>query len=109
MASWRTLVDRASKHTTATFKQACSFILAGAAAYPLDSIFDEKAERVTYSEDGIALASIMPMVDVRLVDLPTVPTTSDKVHVAGNWYQVTHVDRDGNGNAKVYLTRVANE
>lgn len=71
-------------------------------ATALDGAFDADYERLEMS-GGVPIASVAPMLFVRLADLPAAPVKGDRLYVRGNEYEVRVVRPDGQAGAELDL------
>lgn len=83
---------------------------AGGAPFPVDGIFDDAYLAVIMAADGDpAIATIDPVMGVRLAQFPAEPEQGDTVMIprVAKTYMVSNVQPDGKGGAKLVLTRTA--
>lgn len=57
-------------------------------------------------QSGVSVGSSVPMIDIRLADLPTSPSPGDRVLVRGDFYRVVTFQPDGQGAAKLLLHKI---
>lgn len=83
----------------------------GQQAFLITGVFDAGAKNVKeIGEDGIPITDVQPILGIRLSDFTTAgitPDQGDKVTIAGVDYQVSNVDPDGQGEAKLSLNQLA--
>ena len=61
------------------------------------------------TRSGVPVSSTQPMLEVRLVDLPALPTQGDAVTVQGALYLIVDVQPDGHGFLKLMLHKGGSE
>jgi hypothetical protein len=105
--AWANLADLAIKATRHVFGVPIVYTpaLTGLPS-AITAPFDEAAKRVVQQGDTWIEATC-PLLTVRLADLPVMPAQHDAVTVAGHAYEVSSVEPDGQGCAKLYLLRTA--
>jgi hypothetical protein len=90
--------------TVGTFGEAATYIPAVGAAFPLIGVFDE-AYRDIASLDPLEANAVMPVLGVRLSQMPVMPLQNDQVRITSvnRLYYVIDVRVDGHGWAKLML------
>ena len=88
-----------------TFGEPVVFHLEGQAeALPGRGVFTAMHQEVDAST-GVSVSSVQPVLEVRLADLPAIPTEGDAVTVQGVLYLIVEVRPDGHGFLKLMLHR----
>lgn len=95
------LFDQALKIVTGRLGETCSYFR-GPGPTLIEGVFDEAFERVEL-DSGVAVASVAPMILIRIADLPSEPRKGDRLYVRGNEYEVKFSRPDGNGAAELDL------
>ena len=103
MTVFADLTRALSATVLATFGESVVFHLEGQAA-PIDGtgVFTAVHQEVDAST-GVALSTVQPVLEVRQVDLPAMPTEGDAVTVQGVLYLIVDVRADGHGFLKLML------
>ena len=101
--TWAATLDRMIKRVRDTFPASVIYDPDGVAV-PLTGIFDEAFSEITPSEAG-PVSTVSTVLTVVLTDLaPLVPRSHDVLELGGVRYEVTQVQPDGSGCARLYLT-----
>ena len=105
MTVFADLTRALSATVLATFGEPVVFHLEGQAA-PIDGrgVFTAVHQEVDAST-GVAVSTVQPVLEVRQVDLPAMPTEGDAVTVQGVLYLIVDVRADGHGFLKLMLHR----
>lgn len=103
---WPSLVEQMDRACLKSMGVAIQYVPALGAAVDLEhAIFDASYIRVDAGQAGVSSAT--PMVFVRLSDLPSDPAQDDpNVIVDGVTYQVTEIQKDGQGGVRLILHKV---
>lgn len=90
--------------TVGTFGQDAMYLPASAPAFPLYGVFDEAFKDVA-NLDPLEANTVMPVIGVRLSQMPVMPQQNDQVRIASvnRLYYVIDVKPDGHGHAKLML------
>lgn len=82
----------------------------GGGPFPIDGIFDDAYKGLVMGDDGSPeIATISPVIGVRLAQFAVMPTQGDTLTIPrlGRVYMVDNVQPDGKGAAKLTLSRVS--
>lgn len=90
--------------TVGTFGEDATYMPQGAPAFPLWGVFDEAFKDVA-NLDPLEANTVMPVIGVRLSQMPVMPQQNDQIRIASvsRLYFVIDVKPDGHGWAKLML------
>jgi hypothetical protein len=101
--SWGVIADLATKAVRETYGQSVVYTPGTGAPVTLRAVFDALYE-VVQLLDGVPVTTQRPVLDVRLADLGTVaPAIGHTLVIGTDGYEVTDVQIDGRGSAKLFL------
>ena len=72
--------------------------------FEIMGVYDERFQQIDPDTEEV-IASNVPVVGIRLADIPFAPEQGDKVKVDGRWYRVTDSQEDGLGHSNLFLHR----
>lgn len=81
----------------------------GVQPIPLIAVFDNGAKELSFHAGGEPVSDNRPLLGIRMSDLTNAgitPDQGDKVTIDGTDYQVSDVNDDGQGAAKITLNRL---
>lgn len=92
----------------AVFGESVTYAVAGGTPVPFtlaDAVFDSAWKQVTFGDDGAPVSTEHPILGVRLSLFPAgvAPAKWDQVTVRGQLYNITDVNEDSHGHAKLIL------
>lgn len=97
------MIDATIKTCRNTFPATVNYAPPGLPAISITGIFDAQFEVVTLV-DGIPMSSQRPVLDVRLADcVGFTPAIGHSLSISGVTYEVTDVQLDGRGSAKLFM------
>ena len=100
---WSTTADAATVACRDTYGTTVTYAPPAGAPASITAILDEAHESITLDAGGTPVTTTRPVLDVRLADLAVVPVRGGSVVSAGTTYEVTDVQIDGQGGARLYL------
>lgn len=101
LTPWATLADRAIVACRNTFATAVEY--PRGSGYMINVVFDDAYKTQTVNQ-GVAVSTTRPCIDIRLADLLTAPIAGDLVVVNGRNAEISDVQPGGLGSAKCFLT-----
>jgi hypothetical protein len=81
----------------------------GVQPMPIVAVFDDGAKELTFHANGEQVSDNRPLLGIRLSDLTKAgitPNQGDKVTISGVDFQVSDINPDGLGAAKLTLNRL---
>lgn len=105
MDFWAQARDAAIKAGIATFGEAVEYHPQLSMPLEIKAIFDAAFVPVD-PDTGVPVGSAVPMIDLRLADLPQLPSPGDRCFVRGDCYRVVTYQPDGQGAAKLLLHKL---
>lgn len=96
MTNWLKLADQAIKAGLRTFGRSVTYYPQNRDCVQIKAIFDQTFISVDV-EAGVPVDSVVPVLHVRLADLPEPPGPGDKVEIENCLYRVISNQPDGQG------------
>lgn len=102
---WEKLADSVIKAGVGTFGRLVTYYPQYEACFELRGIFDNAYIAVN-PETGVPVDSSVPVLHIRLADLPCAPSPGDRVDISGCFYRVVSNQPDGQGAAMLILHKL---
>lgn len=102
--AWADSVNRILGSSLSVFGEAVTYLPAAGGSRSMRGIFNEMFTEVD-PQSGALISTQQPNLGVRLADFTVPPTVNDRVQVRGITYRVRDCQEDGEGGAKLILSK----
>jgi len=102
-ADWLTELNHLQDAAQGAFSQPITFRPASGPVTAMRGIFQAEHKEVAFDGGEEVVSSVGPVLEVKLASLPQPVIQGDEFDIAGTTYQVTDVQEDGLGSAKLLL------
>jgi hypothetical protein len=99
------LVNRVLGNSLRVFGEVVTFLPASGGGYHIRGIFRSSYKGID-AQTGLEVSTNRPVLDVRLADFLTKPTTNDKVVVGILSHRIYDIQEDGDGGASLILHKL---